>query len=321
MQLKHEKLFELTGDTCNIAIEVYELMKDELLKDVDLTSSRDDVADFVDRHRPLLEQIGYFSRAVQIRISDMTHVRAYEHTPFCVFHPDGRHRVLMVAPIDYRGRHFTPANAVELTDQDRADIELHSIDDLTPVWFKKLPRGVSTPADFNPATHFADIRPDHRVSLAINRAMTGIVNLRHIFCDGSFVYSHQDPDKIALQISLGHSAEMGQVTLEMGAIDTVTNEIITMRSSPAFTVQPTDSHFYRIIPNPRTAGGHVVQAILDKVTSTIPTIAQAWQAADDIDRALTITPPPPPVDLLHLRPDAPWPFPKSCTTNPMEYRA
>lgn len=320
MQHKHNKIFELTGDTCNIAIELHELMQEKLLNDIDLTSSHDDVADFTDHYRPLLEQIGYFSRALQVRISDMTHVRAYEHTPFCVFHPDGRHRVLMVVPVDYLGRHFVPANAVEMTGQDREDIESKAIENLSPVWLAKLPYGVPTPADFDPAIHLADICPDHRVSLAINRAIAGIVNLTHIFCDGSFVYSDQSPDKIALQISIGHSAEQGQMTLEMGAIDTVTNEIISLRSSPAFTAQATDSSLYRIIPNPLTAGGRVVQDILDKVTSVIPTIAQAWQAADDIDRVLEIAPPPPPVALLHLRPDAPWPFPKSCTANPMEYR-
>ena len=311
------KLYELGGASLAAALEVNRLMQEDLLRDVDAFSSIDHVEVFKETHKNLLDKIGQSSRAVQIKMDEGCHSRAHEHTPHCYFHPVHHDRVLMQTPVDYKGRHFIPEDAVELTGKDREVMESGLFcggwSDPEPIWSLKRPRGIATPADFDVDAHYYESMPAHALESAVKKTIRGVFNLKAMIMDGSVIHDRDDQDKISLQVCVYVDDAMNPV-LELGAYHTEKKKMLPFRSDVVFTTEKMPSDMYKMTPNLKTALGFVMQGSLDKIKAAIPDPEKIWQEENKRDLETGIVPPPPPRELLHLYPKAPWPFPKSGPT-------
>lgn len=106
----------------------------------------------------LLRRCGLRAPAVQVETADGAQPRTYETFP-AIFRTSAKAPLyLMFCPVDYKGKHFTPADAVVCADADFSSTDMGHGIYKKQFWIDEGPvvdggrRGLPLPADFDPQT-------------------------------------------------------------------------------------------------------------------------------------------------------------------------
>ena len=274
---------------------------------------------FQAKYKDLYDATGQNSRAVKISYTEGSYPRAYAHTPQLYFHPVYKNnRVVLIAPVDYKDRTFQPEDAVPLSDGEAKvlceGLWLGGHSDPVPVIHRRTPYGVQTPPDFDLQTSFYtqyptpfDPRKTDELVRVFNNIMKGLIK------DGA-VPGMDNPEDVSLSCSIVDH-ENGRPKILVALFNKNDHTPLTLKDNAYFTIRP-DLGAYEVVPRAHkplqrtdTAGGGALQSFIDAVPNL--SAEEIWQTCDLADEESFIKPPPPPRELLHTAPEAPWPFPKS----------
>lgn len=136
-----------------------------------VTRSADAIAALRKTHPDLIQACGLNDPAVQVEDYDGMFYRTYQETPLTYWTSSKAALYLMYCPIDYKGRHFVPENAVRCDDKDFDGTDMGHTIYKKHFWVGEAPiadnarRGLPLPHDFDPVTDKTvrghGIKPDH----------------------------------------------------------------------------------------------------------------------------------------------------------------
>ncbi len=306
---------------------VYEL-KDASLADADalenlLPMTRKDIARVYGRKTSayqadvdlFMECLGQKSAATRIKLVDGGAPRAYAHYPAVYRHPDDKMRAYMIAPLDFKGRHFMPVQAVMLNDKQSAAViaALHPAGKppaptIAPVI---KPHGIPVPMDFDPRSplqifdrYEAPFEAD-KVAL-LKKVMN---NIRGYLATEKAVAGVSLAEDFTFQCYMTYEKD-GRPGLIACAERKSDQARLAMNANCYFTPEPFSRYvgFHKIVPNTKYAGGMALQSFFDSMTSLSKD--DVWHIGNEWDKAAGIAPPQTPQEYLRDT-TAPWPFPKS----------
>jgi hypothetical protein len=193
--------YELKGESLDAAVELDLLVRAHVAANiVDVNGKslleahrvykaiyEDALAQIGKTHPQLLEKCGLNAPAVQVQDYDGGYPRTYESFPSVYWTSSKLALYLMYCPVDYKGRHFVPADAVKCDDKDFASTDMGHGIYKNHFWIAEGPvvdggrRGLPLPADFDPATAVttkaSGLRPD-RLFVAAGESLYAAVRLQ-----------------------------------------------------------------------------------------------------------------------------------------------
>ena len=114
-------VYELQGKSLAAAKALDAEVQKDLAKHTEAPNTPNLRAVFLDRmnndHPDLVAQTGIEHRAICVRVEHDGTQSAYTETPVIHKTPNAEPRFIMYAPIDYKGHHFEPEDAILLDDQ------------------------------------------------------------------------------------------------------------------------------------------------------------------------------------------------------------
>lgn len=274
---------------------------------------------FKDKYKDLYGALGQNDPAIKVRHVIGMPPRAYAYKPEIYFHPADDERMIMIARTDHKGKVFVPEDAVKLTDEEARIMSEglyaggHS--DPVPVIHTRAPYGVQTPADFDLTTSFhqKDSAPfDRPQMIELLRVMARVKD--RMMVESNAIPGADDPDDVTLQCLIGRT-DSGRPHMLVRAFNTKTQTALAIKDNHYFIPRPAGD-FYEVVTKSHkpiqktdTAGGGALQYFFDQIPDL--SLEEAWKRCDEDDNQHFRSPPPLPMPLLHLNPQAPWPFPKS----------
>ncbi len=312
MQLNN-KVYELKGKSLVAVLTLREKVISEL-RPV-MTSLVGSAAAFHEKHKDLYEAAGMNSRSIKVNVIQGCHPRAYAYTPEVFFHPHDSSRAYMYAPTDFKGRSFIPEDGLLLTQEQSETVAMGlwsgGWSDPLPVVYNRPPYGVQVPSDFDPNAAdqnfaYADAPFDHKQA---SRLMKAIEYGKHFYTSENAIVGVKEPEDFSFD-SFILCEDDGRPSLMARAVRKSDGAVLEIKPNFSFTpIAVGDKGFYKLVPVPKTAGGMAFKSFFDAIPTLSP--EEVWKACDAADISHFIAPPPPPMALQHLKPDAPWPFPKS----------
>ncbi len=262
-----------------------------------------------------MECLGQKSAATRITMIDGGAPRAYAHYPAVYRHPDDKMRAYMIAPIDFKGRHFMPPQATMLHGKDAAAV----IDMLCPTdkpHVKAIapvikPQGIPMPMDFDPQSSLQIFdryeAPFEADKVALLKKVMN--NIRDYLAQEKAVVGVSLPEDFAFQCHMTYEKD-GRPGLIACAERKSDQARLAMKANCYFTPEPVSAPlgFYKIVPSAKYAGGMALQSFFDAMKSLSKD--DVWNIGNEWDKAAGITPPQKPEDYLRDK-TAPWPFPKA----------
>ncbi len=261
-------------------------------------------------------RLGQHNPATRITLVDGCAPRAYKHYPALYFHPADKTRVYMVAPIDFKARHFMPEDANMLRGEElenfTAALHAGAGQELAPLTAVIPPHGTRMPMDFDPrsplqnfnryAPPFAQdkvatllrVMDSVRTYLVENKAVGGVTEGSAFTFKAYLTYERDGrPGIMACAERLKDQARL------------------SMTANAYFTPErPLNGPlgYYKILPNPKFAGGLALQSFFDMIPSLTPD--EIWALRDAQDLAHGIKPPQTPAQYLSDARES-WPFPRN----------
>lgn len=150
-------VFELKGSSHDAALRLYSL----LYKTGNVCSFNPALRPIFEKHaNDRLSAIGQNSPSVQV-YKDKNGTRgAYEGRPVCFAASTGKDiHFILVAPKNYKGEHFTPAEADLLIGKKR-DFALYDMSQTTSIILPSFCNRVAVPDDFDESIHLLRHEPD-----------------------------------------------------------------------------------------------------------------------------------------------------------------
>ncbi len=261
------------------------------------------------------ECLGQKSAATRIMLVDGGAPRAYAHYPAVYRHPDDNMRAVMIAPIDFKGRHFMPLQASMLNRKDSAAVvaTLYPADkpQATPITPVLKPHGIPVPMDFDPRS---PLQIFDRYEAPFDAAKVALLkkvmnNIRDYLATEKAVVGANLPDDFTLKCYMTYEQD-GRPGLIACAERTKDQARLAMKANCYFTPEqhPRLLGFHKIVPSAKYAGGMALQSFFDSIKSLSKD--DVWNICNDWDKAAGIKPPQKPEEYLRDV-SAPWPFPKS----------
>lgn len=294
-------VYELHGSSLNDALTLAALLRMKP-KDIDHAYGDDDRAyrADIDLYK---ECLGQSRPATCITMVDGCAPRAYAHYPAIYRRPDDQKRAYMVTPIDFKGRHFMPLQAVMLNPAESAAVigALHSAGKphahaIAPA---RKPHGMPVPMDFDPRSPLQNFiryeppfEPD-KVAL-LKKVMN---NIRDYLATEKAIAGVSLGEEFSFRCHMTYEKD-GRPGLIACAERNRDQARLAMKANCYFTpaALPRLPGYHKIVPSTKFAGGMALQSFFDAMATLTPD--DVWRRCSQSDKDQGIKPPKTPTEYL-----------------------